>query len=79
LEVDFVFYLVAPEKAIKLAMNDLVRSRLKNQDTGHIPLWAEIFAGMTAGGSQVLFTNPLEIVKIRLQGFTFLTKCKEKF
>ncbi|KAJ3276090.1 mitochondrial aspartate-glutamate transporter agc1 [Terramyces sp. JEL0728] len=57
---------VAPEKAIKLTMNDLVRSRLKD-DNGKTPLWAEILAGMTAGGSQVLFTNPLEIVKIRLQ------------
>lgn len=59
---------VAPEKAIKLTMNDLVRSRMKNQETGYLPVWAEIMAGMAAGGSQVLFTNPLEIVKIRLQG-----------
>ena len=58
---------VAPEKAIKLTMNDLVRSRLKDKKTGDIPLWGEILAGCTAGGSQVLFTNPLEIVKIRLQ------------
>lgn len=58
---------VAPEKAIKLTMNDLVRSRLKDAKTGELPLWGEIVAGCTAGGSQVLFTNPLEIVKIRLQ------------
>ncbi|KAI8916150.1 mitochondrial carrier domain-containing protein [Gorgonomyces haynaldii] len=58
---------VAPEKAIKLTMNDLVRSNLKDRKTGEIPLWGEILAGCTAGGSQVLFTNPLEIVKIRLQ------------
>ncbi|KAJ3020211.1 mitochondrial aspartate-glutamate transporter agc1 [Thoreauomyces humboldtii] len=58
---------VAPEKAIKLTMNDLVRSHLKDRRTGQIPLWGEILAGCTAGGSQVLFTNPLEIVKIRLQ------------
>uniref|UniRef100_A0A3Q2PVI6 Solute carrier family 25 member 12 n=1 Tax=Fundulus heteroclitus TaxID=8078 RepID=A0A3Q2PVI6_FUNHE len=32
-----------------------------------IPLFAEIMAGGCAGGSQVIFTNPLEIVKIRLQ------------
>ncbi|KAK0142821.1 Calcium-binding mitochondrial carrier protein Aralar1 [Merluccius polli] len=32
-----------------------------------IPLVAEILAGGCAGGSQVIFTNPLEIVKIRLQ------------
>jgi solute carrier family 25 aspartate/glutamate transporter 12/13 len=58
---------VAPEKAIKLAMNDLVRSRMKDPNTGHLSIHAEILAGMCAGGSQVLFTNPLEIVKIRLQ------------
>ena len=39
-----------------------------NKQTGEIPFWAEIAAGGAAGGSQVLFTNPLEIVKIRLQG-----------
>lgn len=47
-------------------MNDLVRGRSKRPD-GTIPLWAEILAGGTAGMSQVIFTNPLEIVKIRLQ------------
>jgi solute carrier family 25 aspartate/glutamate transporter 12/13 len=62
---------VAPEKAIKLAMNDLVRSRLKDAQTGQISIYAEILAGMCAGGSQVLFTNPLEIVKIRLQSSVF--------
>ena len=64
----FILIQVAPEKAIKLAMNDLVRGRFKDPKTGEIPLYAEIIAGGTAGGSQVLFTNPLEIVKIRLQG-----------
>ncbi|XP_077583606.1 electrogenic aspartate/glutamate antiporter SLC25A12, mitochondrial-like [Stigmatopora nigra] len=57
---------VAPEKAIKLMMNDLVRDKFTTQD-GSIPLAAEILAGGCAGGSQVIFTNPLEIVKIRLQ------------
>ncbi|OQO08507.1 hypothetical protein B0A48_06377 [Cryoendolithus antarcticus] len=58
---------VAPEKAIKLTMNDLVRGKYTEKSTGNIPLWAEIMAGGTAGGCQVVFTNPLEIVKIRLQ------------
>ncbi|KAJ3104594.1 mitochondrial aspartate-glutamate transporter agc1 [Phlyctochytrium bullatum] len=58
---------VAPEKAIKLTMNDLVRSKLKDKATGKVPLWGEILAGSVAGASQVVFTNPLEIVKIRLQ------------
>ncbi|XP_002740606.1 electrogenic aspartate/glutamate antiporter SLC25A12, mitochondrial-like [Saccoglossus kowalevskii] len=57
---------VAPEKAIKLTMNDFVRDHLSTPD-GTIPLWAECLAGGCAGGSQVMFTNPLEIVKIRLQ------------
>ncbi|OZJ01943.1 hypothetical protein BZG36_05496, partial [Bifiguratus adelaidae] len=58
---------VAPEKAIKLTVNDLVRGKLKNKDTGEIQFWQEMVAGGAAGGSQVVFTNPLEIVKIRLQ------------
>lgn len=57
---------VAPEKAIKLTVNDFVRDRFMSRD-GSIPLAAEILAGGCAGGSQVIFTNPLEIVKIRLQ------------
>ena len=57
---------VAPEKSIKLTMNDLVRDMVKRNDNS-IPLWGEILAGGTAGGCQVIFTNPLEIVKIRLQ------------
>lgn len=57
---------VAPEKAIKLTVNDLVRGILANDD-GVVPLWGEITAGGSAGACQVVFTNPLEIVKIRLQ------------
>ncbi|KAM4025128.1 electrogenic aspartate/glutamate antiporter SLC25A12, mitochondrial [Anomaloglossus baeobatrachus] len=57
---------VAPEKAIKLTVNDFVRDKFTQRD-GSIPLLAEILAGGCAGGSQVIFTNPLEIVKIRLQ------------
>ncbi|KAF7975211.1 hypothetical protein HWV62_10290 [Athelia sp. TMB] len=58
---------VAPEKAIKLTVNDLVRSRATDPETGRIKLHWELFAGGAAGGCQVVFTNPLEIVKIRLQ------------
>lgn len=57
---------VAPEKAIKLTVNDLVRDKVA-QNNGHIPFYAEMLAGGCAGASQVMFTNPLEIVKIRLQ------------
>ncbi|XP_014665799.1 PREDICTED: calcium-binding mitochondrial carrier protein Aralar2-like [Priapulus caudatus] len=57
---------VAPEKAIKLTVNDLVRDKFR-RPSGEIAPWSEIIAGGCAGGSQVMFTNPLEIVKIRLQ------------
>lgn len=57
---------VAPEKAIKLTVNDLVRDKMMDKK-GNIALYGEILAGACAGGSQVVFTNPLEIVKIRLQ------------
>lgn len=57
---------VAPEKAIKLTVNDLVRGKWTDKN-GNISVWAEIFAGGSAGACQVVFTNPLEIVKIRLQ------------
>ncbi|KIP11096.1 hypothetical protein PHLGIDRAFT_28040 [Phlebiopsis gigantea 11061_1 CR5-6] len=58
---------VAPEKAIKLTVNDFVRKRAMDPETGRIALGWELFAGGSAGGCQVIFTNPLEIVKIRLQ------------
>ncbi|WPG97449.1 Hypothetical protein R9X50_00022400 [Acrodontium crateriforme] len=58
---------VAPEKAIKLTVNDLVRGKFTDMKSGNIPLWAEMLAGGSAGAAQVIFTNPLEIVKIRLQ------------
>ncbi len=64
---------VAPEKAIKLTVNDLLRDAFTNEDkinkdgSGGMYLPLEILAGCGAGASQVLFTNPLEITKIRLQ------------
>lgn len=57
---------VAPEKAIKLTVNDFVRDKFM-QYTGHLPFWGEVLAGGCAGGCQVIFTNPMEIVKIRMQ------------
>ncbi|RDX51899.1 mitochondrial carrier [Lentinus brumalis] len=58
---------VAPEKAIKLTVNDFIRSRAMDPETGRISVGWELVAGGSAGGCQVIFTNPLEIVKIRLQ------------
>ena len=57
---------VSPEKAIKLTVNDMVRSFMRDKN-GNISLPGEILAGACAGTSQVIFTNPIEIVKIRLQ------------
>jgi solute carrier family 25 aspartate/glutamate transporter 12/13 len=62
---------VAPEKAIKLTVNDILRRGFttSDQDTGkdQIHLSLEILSGGCAGACQVLVTNPLEITKIRLQ------------
>ncbi|EGD90027.1 hypothetical protein H112_02501 [Trichophyton rubrum D6] len=59
---------VAPEKAIKLTVNDLVRGFFADKDKGGKIWWPhEVIAGGSAGACQVVFTNPLEIVKIRLQ------------
>ncbi|KAJ4358747.1 mitochondrial aspartate-glutamate transporter agc1 [Didymosphaeria variabile] len=58
---------VAPEKAIKLTVNDLVRGKFTDKATGNIWWGWELMAGGSAGACQVVFTNPLEIVKIRLQ------------
>lgn len=59
---------VAPEKAIKLTVNDLVRGiATSNSNNDSISLKWEILAGSTAGLCQVIVTNPLEVSKIRLQ------------
>ncbi|KAI9817767.1 MAG: mitochondrial aspartate-glutamate transporter agc1 [Pycnora praestabilis] len=58
---------VAPEKAIKLTVNDLIRGHFSETSTGKIWWPYEVLAGGSAGACQVMFTNPLEIVKIRLQ------------
>lgn len=57
---------VTPEKAIKLAANDLLREALELPD-GTLPLHREMMAGAGAGLCQVVATNPMEIVKIRMQ------------
>lgn len=45
---------MAPEKAIKLTVNDLIRGRAMDPDTGRIKLYWELVAGGTAGGCQVV-------------------------
>ena len=44
---------VAPEKAIKLTVNDLARKWLTDKD-GNISVWKEAIAGGSAGGCQVV-------------------------
>ncbi|KAF7655192.1 hypothetical protein LDENG_00059730 [Lucifuga dentata] len=57
--------LVTPEKAIKLAANDVFRQKLSKD--GHLPLWGEVLAGCGAGTCQVIVTTPMEMLKIQLQ------------
>ncbi|XP_066504928.1 mitochondrial glutamate carrier 1 [Hoplias malabaricus] len=57
--------LVTPEKAIKLAANDVFRQKLSKD--GKVPLWGEILAGSGAGTCQVVVTTPMEMLKIQLQ------------
>jgi solute carrier family 25 aspartate/glutamate transporter 12/13 len=47
---------VAPEKAIKLTVNDLVRGHFSEKTTGKIWLGHELLAGAAAGGCQVVST-----------------------
>ncbi|RHY28000.1 hypothetical protein DYB32_006342 [Aphanomyces invadans] len=58
---------VIPEKAIKLAVNDFLREILDTDGSGVLPLYKQVIAGGGAGMCQVAATNPLEIVKIRMQ------------
>lgn len=56
---------VAPEKTIKLTVNDAMRVALAG--AGGLTMWGEVASGVTAGLCQVVVTNPLEAVKVRLQ------------
>lgn len=58
---------IAPEKALKLTVNEIMLEILEQLLPG-ARLWAlEFIAGGGGGFSQVLITNPMEIVKLRLQ------------
>jgi solute carrier family 25 aspartate/glutamate transporter 12/13 len=56
---------IGPEKAIKIYMNKLVSNNefIKKKCNNY----TEIIAGACAGASQVLVTNPIEIIKIQYQ------------
>lgn len=57
---------VFPEKAIKLSMNDYLTAVLSRPD-GTISVPMAILAGGGAGFSQVIITNPMELVMINMQ------------
>ncbi|CAM6092353.1 unnamed protein product [Calypogeia fissa] len=58
---------IAPEKAMKLTVNEILMEMLECQMPGVGPWALELIAGGGGGFSQVVFTNPMEIVKVRLQ------------
>uniref|UniRef100_A0A3B1JV21 Mitochondrial glutamate carrier 2 n=1 Tax=Astyanax mexicanus TaxID=7994 RepID=A0A3B1JV21_ASTMX len=68
--------LVTPEKAIKLAANDVFRQQLSKD--GKLPLWGEILAGCGAGTCQVVVTTPMEMLKIQLQDAGRLDRAQKK-
>lgn len=63
---------VAPEKAIKLSMNDFFRSRLADPETGFVSLGSSVLAGAGAGLCQVVATCPMEMLMI-----TMMTRATE--
>ncbi|KAJ2808203.1 mitochondrial aspartate-glutamate transporter agc1 [Coemansia helicoidea] len=61
---------VTPEKALKLAVNDIMRgvlARRAGTTPDALPVAYGALAGATAGLCQVIATNPMEIVKIQMQ------------
>lgn len=59
---------IAPEKAIKLAVNDYTRAKLEKANKGEgLSLGQEILAGSCAGVAQLVVTVPYEGMKIKLQ------------
>ncbi|CAH0731854.1 unnamed protein product, partial [Brenthis ino] len=58
--------LITPEKAIKLAANDLFRYHLTLPD-GSLPIVRQMCAGAMAGACQIVITTPMELLKIQMQ------------
>jgi solute carrier family 25 aspartate/glutamate transporter 12/13 len=70
---------VAPEKTVKLGANAFLRGLIAAQNGGTLPLAGEIVAGGFAGMTQVIVTNPLEVVKVKMQTSTMtLTQVLEE-
>lgn len=57
---------IAPEKGIKLGVNDVLRGCFLGY-YGDFPLWGEVLAGSVAGACQVIASSPLEVIKVGLQ------------
>jgi len=57
---------IAPEKTIKLGVNELMRGLIESQ-LGFMPFMGEVLAGGSAGFCQVIATNPLEVIKVKMQ------------
>lgn len=57
---------VAPEKTIKLSVNTFARATLIAH-FGYLSIMGEVIAGAAAGAAQVIVTNPLEVLKLKLQ------------
>lgn len=65
---------ITPEKAVKITVNDYLRKKMiarNQQETGNskieLSTTEEIIAGMGCGIVQVFISNPVSVVKIRLQ------------
>ena len=61
---------VTPEKAIKLTVNDVMRTRLAREAgvrESELPWYLGMVAGGAAGTCQILATTPMEMAKIQLQ------------
>ncbi|KAM3961136.1 mitochondrial glutamate carrier 1 [Aphomia sociella] len=58
--------LITPEKAIKLAANDMFRHYLTLPD-GSLPVFRQMVAGGSAGACQIVITTPMELLKIQMQ------------
>lgn len=55
---------IAPEKALKLTVNDRLRRWIRGSDQSRdLLLWEEIAAGCGTGLVQVFVSNPIEVVK----------------
>ena len=58
---------VMPEKALKLGVNDYLRDLFCGYDRSQETLLNQVVAGALTGIVQVMATNPMEIVKLRMQ------------